>query len=271
LIDLPGRGSTFVRQADGPPGAPTVVLSHGWLATADLNWGFSYPHLAEHFRVVALDQRGHGRGLRSTRRFSFADSADDVVALADVLGIDRFVAVGYSMGGPVALELGRRHPDRVSGLVLCATAAAFTSSPVARFWLSSLGPVASATRVLPNTRFRAAARERFITRRAEGPWQHWISSELAPSDPTTMLEAGAALGTFNASHWARHLTVPSSVVVTTRDSLVAPESQRALVRALPRSETFPVDADHLACFDQPEAFVPVLIDACHSVVRRAAT
>src|SRR5215204_3695897 len=94
---LPGRGRTFVRELAGPPGAPVVVLLHGWTATADLNWFACFRPLAEHYRVIALDHRGHGRGLRSTGPFSLEQCADDVAALAAVLGIDRIVPVGYSM------------------------------------------------------------------------------------------------------------------------------------------------------------------------------
>src|SRR5436305_3314555 len=88
-VELPGRGRTFVRELAGPPGAPTVVLLHGLAATADLNWLPSYRPLARQFHVVALDHRGHGRGIRSARPFRLQDCADDVSALADVLGIDR--------------------------------------------------------------------------------------------------------------------------------------------------------------------------------------
>ncbi|HEY5695927.1 MAG TPA: alpha/beta fold hydrolase, partial [Acidimicrobiales bacterium] len=86
-----------------------------------MNWFPAYDALAEHCRVVALDHRGHGQGIRTARRFRLADCADDAVALADVLGIDRFIPVGYSMGGLIAQLTWHRHPDRVGGLVLGAT------------------------------------------------------------------------------------------------------------------------------------------------------
>ena len=106
---LPGRGRTFVRELAGPPGAPVLVLLHGWTATADLNWYACFAPLAEHFRVVAIDHRGHGRGLRSAEPFRLEQCADDVAALARELGIDRFVPVGYSMGGPIAQLIWQRH------------------------------------------------------------------------------------------------------------------------------------------------------------------
>src|SRR5579864_1557727 len=59
-LELPGGGTAFVRTAKGPAGAPTVVLLHGLMATADLNWSLAIPVLAARFNVVAPDMRGHG-------------------------------------------------------------------------------------------------------------------------------------------------------------------------------------------------------------------
>ncbi|NBQ05079.1 MAG: alpha/beta fold hydrolase, partial [Actinobacteria bacterium] len=97
-IELPGRGKTFYREKKGPDGAPTLMLLHGWTATADLNWFTCFDALSENFNVVALDLRGHGRGIRTKTNFRLEDCADDAAALADVLGISTFIPVGYSMG-----------------------------------------------------------------------------------------------------------------------------------------------------------------------------
>ena len=72
--------------------------------------------------MLAIDHRGHGRGLRSPAPFRLVDCADDAAALLRTLGAGPVIAVGYSMGGPIASLLARSHPDRSSGLVLCATA-----------------------------------------------------------------------------------------------------------------------------------------------------
>src|SRR5437764_9940193 len=120
-VQLPGRGTTWVREAAGPPGAATVVLLHGWTATADLNWAPTYGPLSRYFRVLAMDHRGHGRGIRARRPFRLEDCADDVAAMADATDTDRFIVVGYSMGGPIAQLTWKRHRERVSGMVLCAT------------------------------------------------------------------------------------------------------------------------------------------------------
>ena len=78
-MELPGRGTTFVRTMVGPPKAPTVLLLHGWTASCDLNWYTCYRPLSRHYRVVALDHRGHGRGIRSKKAFSLEDCADDAL------------------------------------------------------------------------------------------------------------------------------------------------------------------------------------------------
>src|SRR5436309_15176425 len=98
-LHLPGRGTTFVRQVQGPPGAPTLLLLHGWMASGGLNWFCVSDTLGEYFNAVAVDMRGHGRVNRNGRRVRLADCADDAAATLEPLGIGPVIAVGYSLGG----------------------------------------------------------------------------------------------------------------------------------------------------------------------------
>ncbi|MDQ1443614.1 MAG: hypothetical protein QOI20_78, partial [Acidimicrobiaceae bacterium] len=96
-VKLPGRGTTFIRELPGPPSAadgPTLVLLHGLSATGGLNWLWCFQPLSARYRVIAIDHRGHGHGVR-TRHFRLADCADDVAALAEVLDVPQLTAVGY--------------------------------------------------------------------------------------------------------------------------------------------------------------------------------
>ena len=77
--------------------------------------------------MVTLDQRWHGRGIQS-EEFSLHDCADDVAALIDVLGLEDVIVAGYSMGSIIAQRVWRQHPDKIGGLVLCATTDRFRSS-----------------------------------------------------------------------------------------------------------------------------------------------
>lgn len=117
-VVLAGRGRCRVRHIAGPARAPTLLLLHGWTATADLNWGRCYAAQAGHYEVIAPDLRGHGGGVRG--RFSLEECADDAAALLATLGRGPAIVVGYSLGGPVATVMWRRHPKLVAGLVLCS-------------------------------------------------------------------------------------------------------------------------------------------------------
>lgn len=269
-IELPGEGRLYVRDFGGPPGSATLLLLHGWTATSDLNWFASYRSLGTRFRVIAFDHRGHGRGLRTRRRFRLTDCADDAADVASALGIERFVVAGYSMGGAVATLLWRRHRTRVDGLVLCATASTFFDTRAERMRLGLLDPISVATRAMPS---RSAQRiyERVVwTQTKERNYKPWMIDEIRSCHPRLVLEAGGELGRFDSRPWRAQIDVPTAVVVMTRDNLVPTSRQEALAAAIPRAERFSVEGDHVACVGRPELFVPALIDACTSVVDRVS-
>lgn len=269
FVDLPGRGRVWVRHQQGPPGAPTLLLLHGLGATADLNWFTAYAALAKSSSFVALDHRGHGRGIRSRRVFRLADCADDAAAVLDALGIERVIAVGYSMGGPIAQLLAHRHPAKVDGLVLCATSRDFRGHPRERAMFAALPAVSVAARLVPRAAWRSAGRRLVERDRLRGPYADWIAGEVRRTNPVAVIEAAAALGRFTSRDWIATLDVPAAVVVTTRDELVPPHRQRKLAEALPDARIFPVDGGHLVCTENPGRFVPALIAACRDVAERA--
>jgi pimeloyl-ACP methyl ester carboxylesterase len=271
FVKLPGRGTTFVREVEGPPGAPALVLLHGWTATSALNWFPSFEPLGHHFRVVALDHRGHGHGIRSREAFRLEDCADDVAALADQLRIERFIPVGYSMGGPIAALSWRRHHDRVQGLVLCATAARFVGSRH-RDWALAQGMfgLSLAAGVSPPS-WRRHAMVRLVNNHLEGSRHaEWSTAELHRNDPAALLRAGAELGRFDARPWIGRIDVPTAVVVTEDDRVVPVANQLEMARAIPTARVFRVAGEHAVCALRPERFVPVLLAACQSVAERAA-
>jgi pimeloyl-ACP methyl ester carboxylesterase len=267
-VHIPGRGSTFVRKVDGPPDAPTMLLLHGWTATADLNWFRCYEPLSEHFNVVALDHRGHGRGIRSRKLFRLEDCADDAVAVCDMLGIHQFVPVGYSMGGPIAQLIWRRHQRRTAGLVLCATSAYFATSREERLSFLGLSGLAAIARLTP-AQARQRLTEQFFLQRKVAEWDQWAIDQISAHDWRAVLEAGRAIGNFSSRDWVGEIDVPTSVVITMRDRVVPVRRQTRLFESIADAEAFRVDGDHDACVHSPKLFVPTLIRACRSVVERA--
>ena len=256
-LDLPGRGTIFVREAAGPAGAPTVLLVHGLLASADLNWSLAVPELAAHFRVVAPDLRGHGDGI-PTRRFDGAQCADDLAAIVGLLGLGRVIVVGYSLGGLVAQLFARRHPDLVAGLVLCATAHNFASAGGG-----------SAVRLLTRAALFAPARLRravmmaiLAPRSADGGQGRWVMDQVAKHDTRAILQAGIEAVAFDSSDWLGGMAQPTAVVLTTQDQVVSPDIQRQLCRVLAKPTVHEVDGDHFVCVKRPEVFNAALVAAC---------
>ena len=268
LVRLPHRGRTWVYDTGangGTEGRPTVLLLHGWTATAALNFHTCFPALSERYRVVALDHRGHGRGIRSLTPFRLEDCADDAAALVQQLGLGPCTVVGYSMGGPIAQLMWRRQPATVGGLVLCATAAHF---PGARFdgafGLASAAVAAGLALIPPFVR-RAGMGYAAGQWRASRGVAAWAADEFGRHDPSALIQAGIALARFDSTPWLGQVDVPTAVVITERDSTVPPSLQKSLAKRIPRSLTFPVDGDHRVVGDAPERFVPVLMLACDAV------
>ncbi|MCC6437468.1 MAG: alpha/beta fold hydrolase [Acidimicrobiales bacterium] len=266
-IRLPDRGELFVREVGRPrAGQPSLLLLHGWTATADLNWFPAYEALRRDAHVVSFDLRGHGRGLRTPERFRLADCADDAAALADALSLDAIVPVGYSMGGLVAQLLWHRHPRLVRGLVLCATSRNFRGNAGDHLYFGGLSGLATAARLAPGP-LREQAFARYLDARiGRSDLTPWAVAELARHDFRTVLEAGAAIGTFSSHRWVGDIDVPTSVVITTADTKIPPHRQRKLAAAIPTSRTFEVAADHHGCPRQPELFLPALRKAVRHVL-----
>ena len=268
FVELDGRGTVIVRDFGGRPGAPVVALLHGWTATADLNWFRTYDTLGEHYRVIAFDHRGHGTGLRSKKPFRLEDCADDVVDVATALGIDRFIPVGYSMGGPIAQLVWRRHPERVTGLVLCATAPYFAGRRNERRMVLGITGLATMARVAPEPA-KVWLTEQLYLQRKTMQWEPWAIQQAATHDWRMVLEAGRAIGHFSSSDWLHEVDVPVSTVLTMRDQVVPLRRQVKLFEQIPDAEAFRVDGLHDAAVASADRFVPTLIRAIDSVVRRS--
>ena len=122
-FDSNGVQIHFEEQGSGD----AVVLVHGFASGAEHNWAGDWiPTLARHYRVVALDCRGHGQSGKPHDPAAYAGETmgDDVIRLLDHLGIKRALIMGYSMGGRIVTGLLMLHPERLRAAVLGGIGAA---------------------------------------------------------------------------------------------------------------------------------------------------
>jgi pimeloyl-ACP methyl ester carboxylesterase len=253
VVRVPERGDVFFRYMAGPPGAPTVLLLHGFMVTADINWLGAFATLAGSYHVLAVDHRGHGRGIRTTEAFTLEDCADDASGLLRTLGVDDALVAGYSMGGPIAMLLARKHPEQVRGMVLVATSAQIGRSGlerVAGVCAQILGPFFRSGLTDPVLRWVARSEPSVLGQSAE--FSPWLAGEMKRMHPADMVSAGRALTEFDARGWAGGLHKPTVSVITTRDLAVRPEKQWATAQLMDAA-VVELNAGHAVCTTEPTA------------------
>ncbi|WP_309649420.1 alpha/beta hydrolase [Nocardioides sp.] len=271
LVELPGRGgSTYVTDTPGPsPDSPTIVLLHALGCTGLLTWFPAIEPLSRRFRVVTLDQRWHGQGIRS-EDFSLVDCADDVAALIDVLGLEDVIIAGYSMGGVVAQRVWRQHAEKIQGLVLCATTDKFQLNAAERLFFTGMGATMLGARGV--SRSRTALTAARATARAldlvPADIHEWAMREFRSTSPWAVGQALAALGRHHSRPWLGQIDVPTAVVVGTRDRVIPATRQISLARAIPGATIHDIDTGHAGCVLEAEKFVPAVVEAAATVNAR---
>ena len=247
-VELPGRGTDVrPRASAGPPGAPTRR------AAARLD-GHRRPQLVPLLRrrsastsasspsTTAATARGirsrqdvPARGLRRRRRRRCPTCS----------GIDRFIAVGYSMGGPIAQLLWRRHPERGrrpgavrdGGVLLAPRARSGSASSASPGWPPSPG----------SRRPGAPVADRPVLPAAQGGDVGAVGDRAGrrTHDWRMVLEAGRAIGSFSSRRrGSARSTCRRRVVITMRDAVVPVRRQIRLFESIPDAEAFRVDGDH---------------------------
>lgn len=269
LVDVPRRGEMLVRELAPArdTGSPTILLIHGWTLCADLNWFAVYAAVARHGRVLAMDVRGHGRGLRSEQRFTLEAAADDAAALLEHLGAAPAIVVGYSMGGSIGLLMWRRHPESVAGLVLQSTALQWRAAIHERVLWSSMAGLEYVLRFgVPH-----GLTERYLRAAAEQnpdllPVLPWLKAEALRGNPSDLAAAGRGLSAFDARSYAPRVDVPAAVIVSRHDRLIRAERQRELADAIPGAKSIEIDVAHNGWLVEPDVVCDAIETALGTVV-----
>jgi pimeloyl-ACP methyl ester carboxylesterase len=253
-------------------GEPTLVLNDG-VGCDGFAWRYVQPYFAQRHRLVHWHYRGHGRsGLPSDlSTMTIAQLAEDLERVLDATEVERSVLVGHSMGTQVALELYRRAPERVSGLILiCGSSGRITHTFHGTDLLSQIipdvvrlvrGNVGAAralwSRMPARLAFRTAALAGEIDASTiryedfEPYWEHIAA--IGPETFFTMLEQA---GEHSAEDVLPTIAVPTLVIAAERDTFTPPDLAAAMAERIPAAELFVLrGGSHAAVVEQPEAIV----------------
>ena len=261
LVSLDGRGEAYVVDTGEPyPGAPVVLLLHAVATTASLSWFTTVDALVTDYRVVLMDQRWHGRGLPSDR-FSLSECADDIEALLATLDVDQVIVVGYSMGGALAQVFAGQYPDRISGLVLCSTATTWKGNAGEALFYPVLSAFTAMGRRHTSTRVRQHADSLPPLTDIEDDVALWAWSEFRSTSFWSLPEVLGELGRFDARGHIGSVTVPTAVVVTSKDRVIAPARQLEMAAMIPGAEVFLAPGGHASVVLDSERWRPVFLEA----------
>jgi pimeloyl-ACP methyl ester carboxylesterase len=262
-IDRNGVRIHFEDVGSGPP----VVLGHSFLCSGEM-WASQIEPLAERYRVVNIDERGHGRSGNLTEPFDLYDMVADVVAVLDELEIERAVWAGLSIGGMVAMRAAITVPNRISGLILVDThAGAETPYKKVKYRAMALGVKTIGVRpLLPaisKLMFGSTTRQR--NAELVKVWEERFSSVDVRS---MILGLGALVRRDSVLDRLRQVEAPSLVIVGDEDVSLPPPCSREIASALPNSSLVVVaESGHLSSLEQPEAVTEAMLaflDGLHS-------
>jgi len=221
-------------QVEGPESAEVLVLLNSVGSTTAL-WDAQVGPLAEQFRVVRIDHRGHGRSPASPpgSPSGLADLGADLVAtldeVTDALRVRRVHVAGVSLGGMLAMWLAAHHPDRVGRIALLCTAAYL---PPVEGWLDRA----------------AAVRSGGMASIAGAVTARWLTPALAERDPDLALRLLEMLSGIDAESYAQcceaiagmdqradlaRIAAPTVVIAGAQDLATPPDLLQVIVDGLP--------------------------------------
>jgi len=261
------NGVEIACRFDGPAEGPVVLMSNSLMSDHTM-WDGNVPALADRYRVLRYDTRGHGLSGTTPGPYSIALLAEDALALLDALAIGRAHIVGLSMGGMIAQQLGARFPERVLSLALCDTA---SEMPPRSLW---------------EERF-AIARSQGVAGLVDSTIERWFTAPFIARDPASIakvrrmilgtgaegyIACGSAVRDMAQTTMLLKVKAPTLVLVGRQDPACTVEQATVIHRMIDGSELVVLEeAAHLSNIEQQQAFNGALrafIDGAETALAR---
>ncbi len=251
-IQVNGLTIYYEISGDGPP----LVLLPGLLGTIESNWRRFIPFLEKHYRVIAVDLRGHGRTdnpapsrKAGTGKLNISEMANDLNGMLDNLGFEKVSILGYSLGGCIGLVAGLKRPGRIKALIMHAVKYFWDEASISNM-VASLNPVAI---LKEHPQYARALRESHGTVYGSEYWRTLLG--MAANLIRTMPEQGPTI------EQAAGADFPILVSVGDHDQLISLEEVIRLVRALPKGELAVLPATpHPFQRVRLDSFLPIILD-----------
>jgi pimeloyl-ACP methyl ester carboxylesterase len=242
-------------------GAPDLVLLHGFTGHAR-SWDAFAHAMTDRYRVLALDQRGHGEtAWAAADKYGAGEMVDDLAAFVAALGLRRFTLLGLSMGGNVAIHYGGRRPPELSRLVIVDIAPEIVASGAARIQtgvrakdtFESRDEAFAAARAANPTPPEAHHRHRVdhsLMRTEDGRWTYRYDRALR--SPRNLRRRDTEAGWRSCAN----IAVPTQIIRGELSDILAPEIADRMVQIIPGARLESVaDSGHSVPLDAPEGFL----------------
>ena len=244
-----GTRLAYATSGAGPP----LVKAANWLSHLDYDWESPVwrhwlAELSRRFRLIRYDERGCGLSDWDIGRFSFDDWVDDLEAVVDAAGLERFPLLGISQGGPVAIAYAARHPERVSHLVLLGSFAqgrrkrARTPDDLdlaeARIEIVRLGWGR------PDPMYRQIFVSRFLPDATQEQWRSFDELQRRSTSTDNAWRFVDEFANIDVTSLAPKLTVPTLIMCSRREPDNRFEQSRMLAALIPQSRLVPLDSSN---------------------------
>lgn len=234
-------------------GQPLVLL-HGLFGSAD-NWGTVAKHFAQHYQVISIDLRNHGRSPHSDSQ-TYAEMADDLLETFDALGMDRVHLLGHSLGGKVAMQFATQYPAKVSKLIVVDMALRAYPDRYTQLMnhmlavnlsqMASRNEVDNALKdVIPHLRVRQFLLTNLVKNEAQLQWR--INLLALKQNYATLIAAVAV-----------HFDQPALFIRGERSDYVQAHDITELQQHFPKAQFVTLPTDHWVHAEQPQLFIDAL-------------